>query len=89
MRKSRTTNFFFYHKFAVTMMWQNVNGREKIMASCENDRQLFIVCYVKIVAKKVVILELLKISRPLKVLFNYKNNESRVEFIQWKINTRI
>ena len=71
------------------MMWQNVSGREKMMVSCENDRQLLTACHVKIVAKKVVILELLKISRPLRVLFNYKNNESRVEFIQWKINARI
>ena len=49
LRKSRTTIFF--RDFKITFIWKTVNNKDKIVGSCENDRQLLSTCHIKVMAK--------------------------------------
>ena len=43
-------HFFFF--FAITLMWQIMSGKDKTLDSYERDRQLLLICHVKVMAKK-------------------------------------
>lgn len=40
-------------------MWKIVSGSEKMLGLCESDRQSLTVGHIRIVAKKVIVLQLL------------------------------
>lgn len=40
-------------------MWKIVSGSEKMLDLCESDRQSLTVSHIRIVAKKVIVLQLL------------------------------
>lgn len=50
------------HNFFLTttiVMWKIVSGSEKMLGLCESDRQSLTVGHIRIVAKKVIVLQLL------------------------------
>ena len=47
------TNYSYFTIFFVkTVVWQSANGKKKkIVGSCKNDKQLLVVCHVRIMTK--------------------------------------